>query len=322
MLNADYDREHCDGSTTEPTRFYKTKDDVYVIYEDDPGTLAWGENPLYTKESSTPVKVYELSLVTYGPDEYMMCRTEYGWTSFSRIGLSSNAKMLSDVKSAVAASSLPNDTRLCLGKRLNIVRGPVVIPEILVSQFLQQCAASHGYAIWQTSNGEIHVHTPDFLSPGDYRIGKNISYTHPETELSKPLKSVKFSRYNVCGDTSGYEEYSVGSSGESIWVDCPYIWDDSSHSFLSDKYKLWWKNREVVSGEFRADPRLELFDVITIESTYGEITPVAITNLRYTFNGSFRATYTGKKIDSQLINLAGDGEVYWTISDGEVLEEG
>lgn len=322
MLNTNYSRESCDGTTDGYSRFYKTADEVFVIYNDDPGTLAWGENPIYTKEQGTPVEVYELSHGTYAEHETTMYRTQYGWTDDQNITFTSNAEMLLDVKNAVAASSLPNGTRLCLGNRLKNVRGPVLISEVSVSQFLQQCAASHGYAIWQTSDGTIHVHTPDFLPAGDYRIGKNISYYHPETELAKPLRSIKFSRYNLCGDTSGFEEYSVGSSGDNIWVDCPYIWDNSNHSFLSNKYSLWWKNREVVSGEFRADPRLELFDVVTIESPYGEITPVAITNLKYTYSGSFRATYVGKKIGSQLINLAGDGEVYWTISDGEMLEEG
>jgi hypothetical protein len=321
LQNDNYSRDYCEGTVGSGTRFYKSQDEVFVIYNDDPTTEAWGPNPIYVPGSATPIKTYEASHYEFSWTDTILYRTQYGWIDDQNGDLSSIAEMLTDVKSAVMASSLPNGTRLCLGKRLKQVRGPLVIPEISVSQFLQQCAASHGYAIWQTSDGVIHVHTPDFLPAGDYRISKNISYYHPETELAKPLKSVKFSRYNICGDTNGYEEYSIGSSGENIWVDCPYIWDNSSHSFLSDKYKLWWKNREVVSGEFRADPRLELFDTVTVESQHGDITPVVITNLRYTYNGSFRATYTGKKVDSGLINLAVDSEVHWTISDGEVLEE-
>lgn len=320
MLNTNYSREYCEGTTTGGTaRFYKNQEDVFTIYNDDPTTEAWGPEPIYTTGNGTSIKVYEASHYEFSWMNSILYRTQYGWIDQQCGRLTSN--MLTDVKSAVAASSLPNGMKLCLGSRLNNVRGPLVIPEISVSQFLQQCAASHGYAIWQTSDGVIHVHTPDFLPAGDYRIGKNISYYHPETELAKPLKSIKFSRYNVCGDTNGYEEYSVGSSGDNIWVDCPYIWDNSKHDFLSNKYKLWWKNREVVSGEFRADPRLELFDTVIVESQYGDITPVVITNLKYTYSGSFRATYTGKKVDSGLINLAVDGEVHWTISDGEVLEE-
>lgn len=320
MLNTNYSRESCEGTTHGTTRFYKSQDDVFIIYNDDPTTEAWGPDPVYTAEDELSITIYEATHYEFSWMDTILYRTQYGWIDDQNGSLTSIAEMLTDVKSAVAASSLPNGTRLCLGNRLKQVRAPLLISEVSVSQFLQQCAASHGYAIWQTSDGVIHVHTPDFLAAGDYRIGKNISYYHPETELSKPLKSVKFSRYNICGDTNGYEEYSVGSSGDNIWVDCPYIWDNSNHDFLSNKYSLWWKNREVVSGEFRADPRLELFDVVTIESPYGEITPVAITNLKYTYNGSFRATYTGKKVDSGLINLAVDDEVGWKIVDGEVME--
>lgn len=321
MLNTNYSRSYCEGSTIGVTRFYKTKEEIFIIYNDDPKTVTWGENPVYQTSTSISIEIYEVAHETYAAYESMVYRTQYGWMAGENLHASTFKQMLPDVKSAIAVSSLPNGTKLCLGSRFNTTRSPVLISEVPVSQFLQQCAASHGYAIWQTSDGKIHVHTPDFLAAGDYAIGKNISYSHPEMELSKPLKNIKFSLYNVCGDTSGHKEYSVGSSGDSIWVDCPYIWDGGSHDFLSNKYKLWWKNREVVSGEFRADPRLELFDTVTVESTYGKITPVVITNLKYTYNGSFRATYVGKKVDSQLINLAGDNEVHWTISDGEVLEE-
>lgn len=319
VQNDNYSRDYFEGTTNQYTRFYKEKDEIFIIYNGDLSTEAWGQNPIYTAESGTQVKIYEVTTHEFTSRTSIVYRTQYGWTDNTNIG--AGRKMLPDVKIAVAASSLPNGTRLCLGKRIEQASGPVLISEVSVLQFLQHCAASHGYAIWQTSDGVIHVHTPDFLAAGDYRIGKNISYYHPETELSKPLKNVKFSRYNICGDPNGYEEYSVGSSGDSILVDCPYIFDNSNHSFLADKYKLWWKNREHVSGEFRADPRLELFDTVTVESTYGDISPVVITNLKYTYNGSFRATYTGKKVDSGLINLAGDGEMHWTISDREVLEE-
>lgn len=327
MLNTTYSRTSCEAKTGvilyDYVGFYRTKDEVFS-WDEDEKLLVWGEKPIYEVTRNTSVSIYEISLETYGPHEKTLCRTEYGWTDFSEIRCLSNMELWSDVANAVTASSLRNGTKLCFGNKLKTVRGPVLIPETPISQFLQQCAAASGYTIWQTADGEIHMHTPTFVL-GDYAIAKSISYSHPEMELAKPLKTLRFSRYNVCGDSSDFEEYSVNSSGEDVSVDCPYLWDDSTHRSLADKYINWWNSREIVSGEFRADPRLELFDVVVVESKYGEITPVAITDLKYSYTGSFQATYTGKKIPTAMLGTTHDAGIYWEIGGGiiedEIIEE-
>ena len=57
------------------------------------------------------------------------------------------------------------------------------------------------------------------------------------------------------------------------------------------------KNRKTISGEFRADPRLDLYDIVRVEDRYGRLVNVAITNIKYTFNGSFRGSYTGRILE-------------------------
>lgn len=70
------------------------------------------------------------------------------------------------------------------------------------------------------------------------------------------------------------------------------------HLLYAEDMANWVKyileSRKTVSGEYRADPRLDVYDVVVVESKYGELSPVLITNIKYTFNGSFRGTYTGK----------------------------
>jgi hypothetical protein len=56
-------------------------------------------------------------------------------------------------------------------------------------------------------------------------------------------------------------------------------------------------SRKTVTGEFRADPRIDLYDVVSVESKYGTLTPVVVTNITYTYNGSFRGSYTGRVLE-------------------------
>jgi hypothetical protein len=65
----------------------------------------------------------------------------------------------------------------------------------------------------------------------------------------------------------------------------------------------------MLKGDFRADPRLELFDVISVESKYGMISPVMITYIKYTYNGSFHGTFEGKVLDPTVVATANNEEV-------------
>jgi hypothetical protein len=165
------------------------------------------------------------------------------------------------------------------------------------AEFVQQCVASYGVTAWQNAEGTLLLLSPG-TSLSDYVISAEMSYMHPEVELAKPLRRVNMvQHYQFSADTRN-AQYNVSPTGEDITVDCAYLWRfDARTDQLAAKYINWWKNREVVSGEFRADPRLELFDVVSVETKYGTLSPVMITYLRYSYNGSFRATYEGKVIE-------------------------
>jgi len=50
-----------------------------------------------------------------------------------------------------------------------------------------------------------------------------------------------------------------------------------------------------LSGEFRADPRLDVLDRITVVSKYSS-SPLYITDIKYTYNGAFRGSFSGRVI--------------------------
>ena len=53
------------------------------------------------------------------------------------------------------------------------------------------------------------------------------------------------------------------------------------------------KGRKTLSGTFRADPRLDALDKVTVVSKYSS-SPVYITSIKYDYNGAFRGTYEGR----------------------------
>lgn len=127
----------------------------------------------------------------------------------------------------------------------------------------------------------------------EYMIPLSLSYSYPEISLSKPLKEVSV---DYGGDQSSYK-LSVSDAGETQTLTNDYISKEANAvpvaTWVADVLKM----RRTVSGEFRADPRLELYDVVTVEDRYGRGLKVAITNIKYTFNGAFRGTFTGRVIE-------------------------
>ena len=54
------------------------------------------------------------------------------------------------------------------------------------------------------------------------------------------------------------------------------------------------RGRRAISGDFRGDPRMDMFDVVQVENKYGIVTGVIITDITYSFGGAFRTTYSGQ----------------------------
>lgn len=153
---------------------------------------------------------------------------------------------------------------------------------------LQKCANGGGCAIRYDRNGVLHIEKPNFGDSG-YTIPLSLAYSHPELELTKPLKAVSVSY----GENLSHE-LSVAPSGETQTLTNEFITSEAQATAIAELVRDTLQSRKKIKGEFRADPRLDLFDVVTVESKYGHITRVVITNMKYTFNGAFRGLYEGR----------------------------
>lgn len=163
--------------------------------------------------------------------------------------------------------------------------------EYTCAEIIQLCANMGCCYIDYDRDGKLYIN--DFVRPSskeeiEYIVPISLSYAHPEVVLSKPLKSVSVDY----GDDTYVLE--VGTTGETQTVSNPILKDLLYAEDMANWVKYILESRKTVSGEYRADPRLDVYDVVVVESKYGELSPVLITNIKYTFNGSFRGTYTGK----------------------------
>jgi hypothetical protein len=167
--------------------------------------------------------------------------------------------------------------------------------ECSVAELLQLCSNAKSTEMYTNRDGTLIIEGVK-STESDYVISMFSAYSHPEFELEKPVKKVVV---EVNSDWSGSDpttlEVEIGTSGETIVVSNPLVADIDLANELYYEYKRY-KRTETIRGDFRADPRLDLFDVVTVESKYGTIHPVLITNIKYTYNGFFRGTYTGKRL--------------------------
>jgi hypothetical protein len=163
--------------------------------------------------------------------------------------------------------------------------------EATIAEVLQMVAHAAGCVLYQNSKGIIQI-SPWGASESDYRIDGNVSYAYPEFDISKPLKAVVVS-YGENQEAT----VQVGSSGEVQTVDNEFITTEADARRVAHHTANVLKGRKTVSGEYRADVRLEALDTVTVQSKYAE-NRVAITDIEYsTTGGAFKGKYSGRVVE-------------------------
>ena len=157
------------------------------------------------------------------------------------------------------------------------------------AEVLQMVANAGRCCIWQDRLGILHIE-PLNTTLTDYVIGTmenglSNAYEHPEFTLSKELKSVRVN--------SGQGVAINSESGAIQEVSNPLITDEATANAVAVWCRDCLKTRKTLSGSFRADPRLDALDKVTVVSKYSS-SPVYITNIKYQYSGGFRGTYEGR----------------------------
>ena len=176
--------------------------------------------------------------------------------------------------------------------------------EYTVAQIIQMAANAGTCVMYQDREGVFRIEKAKALL-SDYRISQNVSYSFPEIELSKPLKAV-----NVSFGAEANYIHAVGSSGETQTVDNPIISSEETAKRVAEWTANVLSERQTLSGSFRADPRLDLYDKIAVESKYGVSNAVFVTSIKYEFTGAFKGSYTGRQTIFEPVIAGYCGEFY------------
>lgn len=153
---------------------------------------------------------------------------------------------------------------------------------------LQMAANAGQCVVHQSRDGVLRIEKyAGQLS--DYEIGKDVSYTHPERAMTKPPRSVTVN--------DGLWVETIATSGETIEISNPLINQKANATNVARWASGVLRNRNIVKGSYRPDPRLDVLDVISVESKYSHNFVAAITEVTYEYSGAFRGQYVGREVE-------------------------
>lgn len=246
------------------------------------GSIEWiPAGTFYLSEWKVPSNGLEASFVARDIFEYLLNEPYKGLRT---------GTLYDFCEAAFASADVPDDFQYEIDSSLQDYS--VTLPfekDYTCAEIIQLCANASCCVVYQNRDGVLHIERLNETHT-DYVIPLSLSYSHPEIELSKPLKSV-----SVAHGTDTPYVLSVGSTGETQTVDNLLIgdWYQDVAEWIRDTLST----RKTVKGEYRADPRLDLFDRVVVQSKYGDIINVAITDIKYSYSGSFKGSYEGRVLE-------------------------
>lgn len=247
------------------------------------GAIEWIKaGTFYLSEWRVPSNGLEAKFVARDIFEYLLNETYTGRTSGTLRDL---------ILDAFESAGVPEDFEYILSSDLSNITASLPSGEFTCAEVVQMCANAGGCVVFQDREGVLRIEVLNKTNTG-YVIPLSLSYSHPEIELSKPLKNV-----SVAYGDSTYV-LPVGNSGETQTVNNSLVNNLTQATNIAKWVKDTLSTRKTVSGDYRADPRLDVFDIVAVQSEkYGELPHVAITNIKYTYDGSFTGEYVGRVLE-------------------------
>ena len=174
-----------------------------------------------------------------------------------------------------------------------------------VADVLQMVAHAGNCVFYQDRQGVVHIEPWNTVYSG-YMIDQHVSYSHPEYSFNKPLKAISV---GYSGDRRAV--VAVADRGEVQTVDNMMLVTQQDALRVGEKAREILESRKTISGEYRADLRLDALDPIIVTSKYAS-NIIAVTDILYsTTGGAFRGTYTGRVVSLALqTEKVYSGEIY------------
>ena len=175
------------------------------------------------------------------------------------------------------------------------------LPDDTIANCLQMIANMGCCTLYPDRKGILHI-SPINNDSTDYEISRFNSYVKSELTITKSIRQVvvKVYQYSI-NDKGGIDSTitevatNVGDVGEVIVVDNPLVTDNERASILGVWIGNYLKNRMTLKSTWRADVRLDAFDIVKNENDYNS-NNVRMTDVEFKFNGAFRGTGEGRVI--------------------------
>lgn len=220
--------------------------------------------------------------------------------------------------SALSQSEIP--IRHIIDERLKAYKTSIT-DDYSIAEVLQFCANAVGDGIYQDRFGILRIEDVSMAGGSNYYVSKMMQYSHPEITLSKPLGSVEVTYFDDAVYTENTNDVGVKQTMRN-----EFISSEAQAQIVAQKSIEYLGNRELVSADFRADPRLDVFDTIEMEIK-GETARVLVTEIDYSFAGAFKGIVKGRKsasndlylIESEDLYVADKNGNYITLTRGEEI---
>lgn len=218
--------------------------------------------------------------------------------------------------SAISQSEI--SIQYVLDERLKTYKASIT-DDYSVAEVLQFCANAIGDGIYQDRDGILRIQDVSMAGGSNYYISKMMQYSHPEITLSKPLGSMEVTYL----DDAVYTE-ATDTIGVKQTMRNDFISSEAQAQIVAQKSIEYLGNRELVSADFRADPRLDVFDTIEMDIKK-DTARVLVTDIDYSFSGAFKGVVKGRKsasddlylIESNDLYVADKNNLYITLTRGE-----
>lgn len=153
---------------------------------------------------------------------------------------------------------------------------------------LQMVANAGQCVIHQTRDGVLRIERYA-RNRSDYEIKQSVSYSHPERTMTKPPQSINVND-NLWVET-------IAPTGEAIAITNPLITQTENATHVGRWASAVLRRRNIIKGSYRPDPRLDVLDIVSVESKYSQNFTAAITEVTYEYNGAFKGQYVGREIE-------------------------
>ena len=157
-----------------------------------------------------------------------------------------------------------------------------------IAETLQLCANAAKCVMYEDRNGVFHI-TPLGGTLRAFSIDNTNSYKYGDYAYDKPFKAVSVN--------DGLGEVTKSEVGETVKITNPMV-QDSNHATAVAKWAgETLEGRKTISGEWRADPRIDVLDNVIVKNKYAQ-NVVVMTTVDLSFSGAFKGSYKGRVISS------------------------